>query len=163
MSIIGVSGVQARLLNGRRQIMRVNVELQERNNDQRFALRRTQSKDREGRRGSRFSGERSSLVEAEAGTAAWFAVRYDNDTFAIFDAFDSEAGREAHLTGQVAAALMARADELLAAAPQIRKANVHRGQAAVLIVNDPSALVVVGSKAEGSVIDFFVTLSRPAP
>jgi quinol monooxygenase YgiN len=65
-----------------------------------------------------------SLVAAEAGTAAWFAVRYDNDTFAIFDAFDSEAGREAHLIGQVAAALMARADELLAAAPQIRKADV---------------------------------------
>ena len=62
--------------------------------------------------------------KACCGTAAWFAVRYDNDTFAIFDAFDSEAGREAHLTGQVAAALMARADELLAAAPQIRKANV---------------------------------------
>src|ERR1700727_1518064 len=65
-----------------------------------------------------------SLVAAEAGTAAWFAVRYDNDTFAIFDAFDSEAGRGAHLTGQGAAALMARADELLAAAPQIRKADV---------------------------------------
>ena len=65
-----------------------------------------------------------SLVAAEAGTIAWFAVRYDKDTFAIFDAFDNEAGREAHLTGQVAAALMAHAGELLAAAPQIRKADV---------------------------------------
>jgi quinol monooxygenase YgiN len=65
-----------------------------------------------------------SLVAAEPGTIAWFAVRYDKDTFAIFDAFDNEAGREAHLTGQVAAALMAHAGELLAAAPQIRKADV---------------------------------------
>jgi quinol monooxygenase YgiN len=64
------------------------------------------------------------LVAAEPGTIAWFAVRHDKDTFAIFDAFDNEAGREAHLTGQVAAALMAHAGELLAAAPQIRKADV---------------------------------------
>jgi quinol monooxygenase YgiN len=65
-----------------------------------------------------------SLVAAEPGTIAWFAVRYDKDTFAIFDAFDNEVGREAHLTGQVAAALMAHAGELLAVAPQIRKADV---------------------------------------
>ena len=65
-----------------------------------------------------------SLVAAESGTIAWFAVRFDANTFAIFDAFNDEAGREAHLTGQVAAALMAHADELLATAPQIRKANV---------------------------------------
>ena len=65
-----------------------------------------------------------SLVMAEPGTVAWFAVRYDKATFAIFDTFDNEAGREAHLTGQVAVALMAHADELLAAPPQIRKADV---------------------------------------
>ncbi len=64
------------------------------------------------------------LVAAEPGTAAWFAVRFDRSTFAIFDAFNDTAGREAHLSGRVAAALMARADELLAAAPQIRKSDV---------------------------------------
>jgi quinol monooxygenase YgiN len=64
------------------------------------------------------------LVAAEAGTTAWFAVRFDNDTFAIFDAFEDEAGRDAHLNGAVAAALMANAGELLAVAPVIRKANV---------------------------------------
>jgi len=64
------------------------------------------------------------LVVAEPGTIAWFAVRFDQGTFAIFDAFENEAGREAHLGGQVAAALMAHADELLAVAPQIRKADV---------------------------------------
>jgi len=65
-----------------------------------------------------------SLVAAEAGTTAWFAVRFDKETFAIFDAFEDEAGRAAHLGGQVAAALMANAKELLALPPAIRKANV---------------------------------------
>lgn len=65
-----------------------------------------------------------SLVEAEPGTIAWFAVRFDSETFAIFDAFNDETGREAHLAGQVAAALMAQADELLATAPVIRKGSV---------------------------------------
>jgi quinol monooxygenase YgiN len=71
-----------------------------------------------------FLASAQSLVAAEPGTVAWFAVRYDKDTFGIFDAFDDEAAREAHLAGQVAAALMAHADELLATAPQIRKADV---------------------------------------
>jgi quinol monooxygenase YgiN len=71
-----------------------------------------------------FLASAQSLVAAEPGTIAWFAVRFDRDTFAIFDAFNDEAGREAHLSGQVAAALMAHADELLATAPQIRKSNV---------------------------------------
>jgi quinol monooxygenase YgiN len=65
-----------------------------------------------------------SLVAAEPGTVVWFAVRFDRSTFAIFDAFNDQAAREAHLSGQVAAALLAHADELLAAAPQIRKSDV---------------------------------------
>jgi len=65
-----------------------------------------------------------SLATAETGTVAWFAVRFDDSTFAIFDAFNDEAGRDAHLGGPIAAALMKHADELLAAPPQIRKANV---------------------------------------
>jgi len=64
------------------------------------------------------------LVDAEPATRAWFGVRFDDQTFAIFDAFDDEAGRDAHLSGAVAAALMARAAELLAEAPQIRRAGV---------------------------------------
>jgi quinol monooxygenase YgiN len=64
------------------------------------------------------------LVEAEPATVAWFAVRLDAQTFAIFDVFDDEAGRQAHLSGAVAAALMAHADELLAVPPQIRMADV---------------------------------------
>jgi quinol monooxygenase YgiN len=65
-----------------------------------------------------------SLAAAETGTVVWFAVRFDDSTFAIFDAFNDEAGRDAHLGGPIAAALMKYADELLATPPQIRKAGV---------------------------------------
>ncbi|MBZ9937267.1 antibiotic biosynthesis monooxygenase [Mesorhizobium sp. BR1-1-16] len=71
-----------------------------------------------------FLASARSLVEAEAGTVAWFAVRFGPDRFAIFDAFDDEAGRNAHLAGEVAAALMANAETLLASPPQIRKGDV---------------------------------------
>jgi hypothetical protein len=51
--------------------------------------------------------------EAEPATIAWFGVRFGPSIFAIFDAFPDEAGRQAHLAGKVAAALMAKAGELL--------------------------------------------------
>jgi quinol monooxygenase YgiN len=73
---------------------------------------------------SAFLASARSLAIAEPGTIAWFAVQLDYHTFAIFDAFDNEAGRQAHLNGPIAAALMAQADNLLAIAPQIRKADV---------------------------------------
>jgi quinol monooxygenase YgiN len=71
-----------------------------------------------------FLASAQSLVAAESGTVTWFAVRFDRSTFAIFDAFNDEAGRAAHLGGRVADALLAHADELLATPPQIRKADV---------------------------------------
>ncbi len=58
------------------------------------------------------------LVEAESATIAWFGVRLGPSTFAIFDAFPDEAGRQAHLAGKVAAALMAKAGDLLAQPPR---------------------------------------------
>ncbi|WP_433994574.1 antibiotic biosynthesis monooxygenase [Bradyrhizobium elkanii] len=61
---------------------------------------------------------------AETGTIARFAVRIDQETFAIFDAFNDEAGRTAHLKGAVATALMANAADLLAVAPEIRQPAV---------------------------------------
>lgn len=64
------------------------------------------------------------VVMAETGTVAWFAVRFDKETFAIFDAFNDEAGRKAHLNGAVAAALMANAADLLAVTPQIYQPTV---------------------------------------
>ncbi|HEX9854047.1 MAG TPA: antibiotic biosynthesis monooxygenase [Acidimicrobiia bacterium] len=63
------------------------------------------------------------VVEGEPDTVAWFAVRFGPTTFAIFDAFPHEEGRQAHLGGGVAAALMANADRLLAEAPNIELAD----------------------------------------
>lgn len=64
------------------------------------------------------------LANAESQTPVWFALRFGPSTFGIFDAFADEAGREAHLNGAIAAALMARADELLADPPRIEKVDV---------------------------------------
>lgn len=63
-------------------------------------------------------------VVAEQATEAWFAIRMGPSTFAIFDAFPDESGRQAHLAGRVAAALMSKAPELLATPPSIDKADV---------------------------------------
>lgn len=65
-----------------------------------------------------------SLVEEEPDTTAWFALRFGPATFGIFDAFPDDAGRQAHLAGKVAQALMARADELFVAHPTITKVDV---------------------------------------
>ena len=54
----------------------------------------------------------------------WFALKITPSTFGIFDAFADEAGRDAHLAGPIAAALMAQASELLAHAPVIEKIDV---------------------------------------
>jgi quinol monooxygenase YgiN len=64
------------------------------------------------------------LVEQEPGTVAWFGIRLGPSTFAIFDAFPDEAGRQAHLSGKVAAALVQKAPDLLAENPKIEKAEV---------------------------------------
>jgi quinol monooxygenase YgiN len=64
------------------------------------------------------------LVQEEPATTAWFGIRLGPSTFGIFDAFPDEAGRQAHLTGKVAAALMAKAGELLSEPPSIEKADV---------------------------------------
>jgi len=64
------------------------------------------------------------LVNDEPLTKTWYAVKFDNSTFGIFDTFDGEEGRDAHLNGRVAEALMANADTLLASPPKIEKVDV---------------------------------------
>ena len=64
------------------------------------------------------------IVQDEPATIAWFGIRLGPTTFGIFDAFPDEAGRQAHLSGQVAAALVAKAPELLAKPPVIEKVDV---------------------------------------
>ncbi len=64
------------------------------------------------------------LANAEEGTPVWLALRTDPSTFWIVDAFPGEAERRAHLDGPIAAALLANADRLLAAPPEINPADV---------------------------------------
>jgi quinol monooxygenase YgiN len=64
------------------------------------------------------------LVEEEPATKAWFAIRMSDTTFGIFDVFPDDAGREAHLTGKVAQALMEKAGDLLAEPPIVAKLDI---------------------------------------
>jgi quinol monooxygenase YgiN len=65
-----------------------------------------------------------SLVQQEPATTAWFGIRLGPTTFGIFDAFPDDTGRQAHLSGRVAKALMEKAEELLAQPPVIEKVDV---------------------------------------
>ena len=66
------------------------------------------------------------LVNAEPGTISWYAIQEGPSRFAIFDTFDDEASRDAHLNGKVAAALMqkAQAGDLFAKTPEIYKLEI---------------------------------------
>ena len=64
------------------------------------------------------------LAQAEASTIVWFAIRLSKSEFGIFDAFPDDGGRKAHLNGPIAAALMAKAGELLAEPPRIEQVDV---------------------------------------
>jgi quinol monooxygenase YgiN len=64
------------------------------------------------------------LANQEAATQVWFALRLGPATFGIFDAFADEGGRKAHLAGPIAAALMAKASELLTEPPRIEQVDV---------------------------------------
>jgi quinol monooxygenase YgiN len=64
------------------------------------------------------------LVDEERGTVAWFAIKFGPAAYGIFDVFPDEAGRTAHLQGEVAQALGARADELFDKQPEIQQLEV---------------------------------------
>jgi quinol monooxygenase YgiN len=64
------------------------------------------------------------LAQQEGQTITWYALQLGPSTFGIFDTFESEEGRQAHLNGQIAAALMAKAPELLAKDPIIEKVDL---------------------------------------
>ena len=64
------------------------------------------------------------LALDEKATLKWYAIKLAPGKFGISDAFANEAGRSAHLTGEIAKALGARASELFAAPPQIEKVEV---------------------------------------
>ena len=64
------------------------------------------------------------LALDEKGTLKWYAFRLGPRKFGIFDTFANEAGRNSHLTGEIAKALGARASELFAASPQVEKVEI---------------------------------------
>ena len=64
------------------------------------------------------------MAEAEAGTVTWYAFAEDDQTFGIFDTFETEEARQSHLDGPIAKALMSKADQLLAVPPAIHKIRV---------------------------------------
>ncbi|RVT98493.1 antibiotic biosynthesis monooxygenase [Mucilaginibacter limnophilus] len=64
------------------------------------------------------------LALEETQTISWYALQIDRSTFGIFDTFETEDGRNAHLGGQIAAALMAKAPELLATEPVIEQVDL---------------------------------------
>ena len=64
------------------------------------------------------------MAQAEDGTVKWYALQLDDSTFGIFDTFADDDGRQAHLDGDIAAALMEYADDLLAQPPQIEQVDV---------------------------------------
>ena len=66
------------------------------------------------------------LAEQETGTTTWYALKMGGSKFGIFDTFADDAGRNAHLTGDIAQALFAKADELFAVPPEIYPARDHR-------------------------------------
>jgi quinol monooxygenase YgiN len=64
------------------------------------------------------------LAVAETGTVTWYAFRISDTTYGIFDTFEDEAGRQAHLNGQIPAALGQVGPDLLAADPDIRTIDI---------------------------------------
>lgn len=64
------------------------------------------------------------IVEQEPGTRVWYGFKVNETTFGIFDAFEDEAARQAHLAGQIPAALASKGPELLAKDPDLRLVDV---------------------------------------
>ena len=64
------------------------------------------------------------LVAAEVGTTAWFAFKIGPQAFGIFDTFNDEEGRNAHISGEVAKVLFARAEELFVTHPQVQMVDI---------------------------------------
>jgi quinol monooxygenase YgiN len=64
------------------------------------------------------------LAEREQGTVTWYAMKLGGQKFGIFDTFADEAGRDAHLNGEIAKALFAKAKDLFAKDPQVHKIDL---------------------------------------
>ena len=72
------------------------------------------------------------LVNEEPLTVTWYAVKFNENTFGIFDTFAGDEGRDAHLNGKVAEALMANAADLLTEPPSIDRIDILAAKSAYL-------------------------------
>src|SRR3954468_15004296 len=64
------------------------------------------------------------LAVEEQGTVTWYAFRLSDTTYGIFDTFEGEEARQAHLNGQIPAALGQVAADLLAKEPDIKSTDI---------------------------------------
>jgi len=71
-----------------------------------------------------FLKQGASMAQAEAGTVTWYALKESDGAYAVFDTFDDEAARDAHLNGPIAKALMAKAAELFSGPLQIHRIEI---------------------------------------
>jgi quinol monooxygenase YgiN len=71
-----------------------------------------------------FLKQGAQMAQDEPQTLSWFAIKEDDGAYSVFDTFADEAGREAHLNGEIAKALMASADELFSEPPSISKIEI---------------------------------------
>lgn len=71
-----------------------------------------------------FLRQGAEMATKESGTVTWFGLKEGEGRYAVFDTFDDEAGRDAHMNGEIAKALMAKASELFSEPPQIHKIDV---------------------------------------
>ena len=76
-----------------------------------------------------FLKQGAEMAKKESGTVTWYAIKEDDGRYGIFDTFNDEAGRDAHLNGEIAKALMAKASELFAKPPEIAKPEILASKA----------------------------------
>lgn len=87
-------------------------------------LARLKAKPEKAEEVAKFLESAVALANAEANTVHWFALRFDKTSFGVFDTFENEGGRQAHLEGQIAKALMANAAVLLSEPPSIERVEL---------------------------------------
>ena len=71
-----------------------------------------------------FLKQGAEMAKSEQGTVTWYGLQEGPGRYSVFDTFPDEAGRDAHLNGEIAKALMASADELFSEPPQIHRITV---------------------------------------
>lgn len=87
-------------------------------------LARVEAKPEKADQVEQFLNDAVNIAADESGTNTWFALKFDDTHFGIFDTFSDEGGRNAHLNGEIADALMSKADELFTSEPTIEKIDL---------------------------------------